>query len=153
MESMNWNTTALFLHAGVTIYMTGVIWFVQVVHYPLFNRVDSDRFTEFESNHQRLTGRVVMLPMLIELALAVLLVWFRPDLLSLAGLALLVTIWLSTVVFQIPAHRRLAQGFDDETHRRLVGTNWIRTLAWSLRTPIALAMLWNQSQSSFGVSP
>lgn len=25
----------LFAHAAATLYMTGVIWFVQIVHYPL----------------------------------------------------------------------------------------------------------------------
>ncbi len=29
----------LILHAGATLYMAGVIWFVQIVHYPLFSRV------------------------------------------------------------------------------------------------------------------
>ena len=32
----------LQLHALATIFMAGVIWFVQVVHYPLFRAVGRD---------------------------------------------------------------------------------------------------------------
>lgn len=35
-EARQW---LLLVHAAVTLYMTGVIWFVQVVHYPLFSCV------------------------------------------------------------------------------------------------------------------
>ena len=42
---------------------------------------------------------------------------------------------------QVPCHSRLAQGFDEPTWRRLVATNWIRTVAWSARMPLALMLL------------
>jgi hypothetical protein len=29
----------MLLHLAATLYMVGVIWFVQVVHYPLFSKV------------------------------------------------------------------------------------------------------------------
>jgi hypothetical protein len=35
--------------------------------------------------------------------------------------------------------RALARGFDADVHARLVGTNWIRTAAWSAR---ALLLAW-----------
>jgi hypothetical protein len=34
---------------------------------------------------------------------------------------------------QIPLHNQLALGFDLSVHRKLVATNWWRTIAWSLR--------------------
>lgn len=55
-----------------------------------------------------------------------------------AGLALLAVIWLSTAVLQVPAHGRLAGGFHPHHHRFLVRTNWIRTVGWTLRVPVAL---------------
>ena len=33
------------------------------------------------------------------------------------------------------------QGFDAAVHRRLVRTNWIRTVGWTLRGALAVAML------------
>jgi hypothetical protein len=51
-------------------------------------------------------------------------------LLSLAPLGLN---WLSTWRVQVPLHERLSSGFDVHAHQRLVGTNWWRTLSWTVR--------------------
>jgi hypothetical protein len=44
-------------------------------------------------------------------------------------------------VLQVPCHRTLERGFDPAVARRLVATNWIRTVCWSLRLLVALALL------------
>lgn len=123
--------------------MLGVIWFVQVVHYPLFAKTGRSEFGAYEQQHTALTAWVVAPPMLLELATAVLLFWLKPTGVSTGqlsiGLALLVVIWLSTALIQVPCHNRLSQSFDAAVHRRLVVSNWIRTIAWSLR---ALLVLW-----------
>ena len=75
----------------------------------------------------RRTGRVVALPMLLELATAIAVVWVLEGALTWAGLALLTVVWASTGLWQVPAHRRLEDGFDTLIHRRLVDTNWVRT--------------------------
>lgn len=129
------------VHAAVTSYMTGVIWFVQVVHYPLFARVPSPAFAEYERRNTLLTGFIVGPPMVAELAAAGWLLVMRPGLLSTVGAALLAVIWASTALLQVPAHARLEQGFDGAVHRRLVRSNWIRTVAWTARTVIAAALL------------
>jgi hypothetical protein len=131
----------LLVHAASTLFMVGVIWFVQLVHYPLFARVERAAFTRYELEHTRLTGRLLALPMLAELATVLALVWRLPGALTGSGLALLSIIWVSTWCWQVPAHRRLQAGFDAATHRRLVSTNWVRTVAWSVRGIIALALL------------
>jgi hypothetical protein len=51
-------------------------------------------------------------------------------------------IWASTALLQIPAHGRLASGFDASAAATLVSSNWIRTVAWSARGAIVAAMLW-----------
>lgn len=123
--------------------MLGVIWFVQVVHYPLFAKTGHAEFSAYEQQHTALTTWVVAPPMLLELATAVLLFWCKQTGVSTGqlsiGLALLVVIWLSTALIQVPCHNRLSQSFDAAVHRRLVVSNWIRTIAWSLR---ALLVLW-----------
>lgn len=125
------------LHLAATLFMAGVIWFVQIVHYPLLARVGGSRFVEYEQAHTRLTTWVVGPPMLIELATGVLLLWVRPAGVSpaqaIAGAALLAVVWLSTALVQVPCHERLSRAFDPAAHRRLVTTNWVRTVAWSLR--------------------
>ncbi|QVL30370.1 hypothetical protein KIH39_16095 [Telmatocola sphagniphila] len=132
------------IHVASTLYMVGLIWFVQVVHYPLFALAKGDEFENYIRTNMRLTSWVVILPMVAEGGSAIALFWFRPagistELLS-AGLGLLVVIWASTFLLQVPCHERLANGFDPEVHRRLVRTNWIRTIAWSLRGILVLTM-------------
>lgn len=132
------------LHLTATLYMVGVIWFVQLVHYPLFARVGTSEFAAYERAHARRTGWVVAPPMLAELVTAVLLLWVRPAGVPLwaagAGLALVVVNWVSTWAVQIPCHDRLTRGFDAVVHRRLVTTNWLRTAVWSLRGLLVLGM-------------
>jgi len=133
----------LMTNLAATLFMTGVLWFVQVVHYPLFSMVGRSVFPTYEERHAALTTRIVGPPMLVELATAVLLFWIRPTAVSTVslsiGLALLAVIWLSTALVQVPCHAALKRGFDAAAHRRLVWTNWVRTAAWSLR---GLLVLW-----------
>ncbi len=134
----------LFLtHLTATLFMVGVIWFVQIVHYPLFDRVGPSVFTAYSDAHSRLTTYVVGPPMLLELSTGVLLLVFRPANVPAAmpwvGLALIIVIWLSTAFLQVPRHEVLGAGFDAVTHRGLVVTNWIRTVAWTLR---GILILW-----------
>ena len=134
--------TALPLaHAAATLYMTGIIWFVQLVQYPLFNRIGQERFAEYENNYTSRTGWVVGPAMLIELATAIALIYFQHNWVPWIGFALLTVIWGSTIFRQIPQHKRLEKGFDATTQQKLVRTNWIRTLAWSARAVIALIIL------------
>jgi hypothetical protein len=138
-------TRTLFLvHVGATLFMVGLIWFVQVVHYPLFERVGEHGFAVYERLHTLRTTWVVAPPMLVEAATALLLLTRRPAGVSstqvLVGLGLLVVIWLSTAFLQVPRHQQLAGGFDPAVHHALVLTNWLRTLAWSARGVLVLSM-------------
>ena len=57
------------LHLIPTTFMAGVIWFVQVVHYPLFRGVGEHAFRCYEERHTVLTTWVVLPPMVAELCL------------------------------------------------------------------------------------
>ena len=133
----------LLVHLAATLVMVGVIWFVQIVHYPLFSRVGSSGFAFYSDAHSRLTTYVVGPPMLIEAATALLLVFRRPEDIPLAaalvGLALVGVVWLSTALLQVPRHSTLGSGFDHAAWSSLVLTNWVRTVTWSAR---GLLVLW-----------
>ena len=135
----------LLLHAAATLFMTGLIWFVQVVHYPLFARVGDDGYAGYQAAHVRRTGWVVAPAMLAELVSGVALLWLRPGGVPAAwiwlGLGLLAVVWFSTALVQVPRHDALAAGWDERAGRELVGTNWLRTIAWSVRALLVLAML------------
>jgi len=134
------------LHAAVTWFLAGLIWFVQVVHYPLFGRVGREGYAVYQREHERRTSLVVVAPMLVELATAILLAVRPPavpqaELVTRAGLGLLAVVWASTFLLQVPEHRRLEGGFDAAAHRQLVTTNWVRTAAWTARAVLAALLL------------
>lgn len=143
MDATNPAITLLILHAAATGFMVGLIWFVQIVHYPLFSAVGDEQFPRYAIAHQTRTTFVVMPPMLVELITAALLLTVDvvPPNLALLGLGLLIAVWISTFAVQVPCHARLARGFHAPAHRALVATNWARTILWTARLPLALWVL------------
>ncbi len=138
-------TLVLIVHALATCMMAGVIWFVQIVHYPLFGAVGEDRFADYEQRHQARTGIIVGPLMLAELAAAIILLAMVPAgvprWMPLVGMVMLALIWLSTFGVQVPLHQKLSRGFDARAHGLLVATNWGRTFLWTARGVLALVML------------
>ena len=127
----------LSAHLFTTFAMTGIIWFVQIVHYPLLSKMPREGFSMIEREHCDRTGVVVGPLMVIEaFTLGMLLLQGVISPLFFLSALLLGIVWLSTIIFQIPCHRSLLGGWDAQVHRRLVLTNWIRTAAWTLRSVI-----------------
>ena len=126
--------------------MCGLIWFVQVVHYPLFASITGAGSREHAIENQRRTGPVVIPFMAVELAAAAALAVWPPAGVGrgpgLVGLALIAVIWLSTFFVQVPLHGRLARdGHSAAVVDSLVRSNWIRTIAWTARAILAVWML------------
>jgi len=124
----------LLAHAAVTWALVGLIWVVQLVIYPAFAMVGSERFQRYHEAHTRSITWVVAPLMLAELGTAAWLLHL--ELREPAFLWALVPLgfnWLSTMLVQVPLHEGLAQGFDPAAQQRLVMTNWWRTAAWTSR--------------------
>lgn len=126
--------------------MTGLIWFVQVVHYPLLSRLGEAYFLPYHRMHCERTGYVVGPLMLVELGSAAALVYLLTPgsarTAAWAGLLLLGVIWASTALVQIPQHNRLSVlGADPATLAALVRGNWLRTAAWTLRAVLVTPLL------------
>jgi hypothetical protein len=133
------------LQLVVTLSLVGLIWFVQIVHYPMLRDRGAVPFSSVHAEHSSRTGWIVAPLMITELVAAVsLLVYGDPPLAGLtrAGLVLVGVLWASTFLIQVPLHRVLARGWNADAHRRLVRTNWIRTAAWSGRGFLVLVMAW-----------
>ena len=60
----------LLTHAAATLFLVGLIWFVQIVHYPLMARVPVSEFAAYEHEHQNPTTFAVAPTMLIEVLTA-----------------------------------------------------------------------------------
>ena len=134
----------LFTHVAVTWSMVGLIWVVQLVHYPLMAVVGSANSVGYQQQHVRRIGWIVMPLMVVEflsvVAICMASVHLSAPWLAWAGATLLGLIWIVTASCSVPAHGVLQAGFQMSAHQHLVRTNWLRTMGWSLRGCIALAM-------------
>ena len=135
---------ALMANTAATIFMVGLIWFVQRVHYPLLSHVDVDQQISVGAEHQRRTGQVVGLPMAVEGVSTLVLLVNRPDQvaweLPWIGAILLAVSLGSTVFLSVPLHQKMVSHPNAEIGKKLVATNWPRTISWSLRGVICIAM-------------
>lgn len=135
----------LVVHTVATLAMVGLIWFVQIVHYPLLAQFGSHTSTSVAEEHQRRTGFVVALPMAVEGITTLALLVDPPSSVWIGwpwiGAVLLAMVLASTVLLSVPLHARMARSHDERTGRRLVLTNWPRTVGWSLRGAISAVML------------
>lgn len=124
------------------VFMTGLIWFVQVVHYPLLAKVGGDG-TAYQTAHMTRTTWVVAVPMLAEAGTCVALAIMNvgPSWQRWPATALLAIVWAATFFLLVPAHETLARGFDADVHTRLVSANWIRTVAWTARAALCVAAM------------
>ena len=68
----------LLVHLTATLVMVGVIWFVQIVHYPLMAQVPRSGFAAYERDHQRRTTFVVAPAMLVEAVTAAMILAIPP---------------------------------------------------------------------------
>ncbi len=139
------NYLPFFLNISSTWFMVGLIWLIQIVHYPLFKYVGKNEFQTYHNEHSVIITPLVGTVMIIELISSILLVFFSPKNVSLSipiiGVILVFIIWASTTFLQIPQHNALAKAYELEAHNILVQTNWIRTIAWSMRGFLLLYML------------
>ena len=137
MLAMSAPHVILLLNVVSTWFMVGLIWFVQIVHYPLFSGVPPEPFAAYHRRHVRRTTWVVAPVMLVELSAALALLWLRPIAVpawvAWAGLALLAAAWGSTWLLQIPRHNELATCYAPAPHAALCNSNWLRTAAWTAR--------------------
>jgi hypothetical protein len=125
--------------------MVGLIWVVQVVHYPMLSVFSQHSPAIAVVDHQRRITWVVGPLMAVEGVSALILLFDRPSTMGvltawvaamLVGLAL-----VSTVLIQVPLHAQLAVAHDAEAARRLIASNWVRTVAWTAKGLLLLVVL------------
>ena len=120
------------LFASFNAGLLVLIWLVQVIIYPgMHNWVTS----EFSEIHRVYTRKItfIVTPLMLGQALCALLMTIRaPDVLLVLQLILIAFVWGVTAFISVPLHRRLSGGHDNRVIDRLIKTNWLRTMGWSL---------------------
>jgi hypothetical protein len=134
----------LLANLSVCLVLVGLIWTIQIVHYPLFARVGPDTWSAYHAAHNARITLLVGPLMVAELLLALGLVAVAPSGqrgAALVAAALVGVVWLCTMLVSVPIHGRIAAEPDAEGIAALVRTNWIRTIAWTLRGGLLVAWM------------
>ena len=142
----NYYSLTFIINTAASFYMLGVIWQIQILQYPAFQLIDARSFAKHHAFHTRRISYVVILPMLLELGSSFLLLFmnFEPhNTINIIGFLLVISIWTSTFFIQVPLHEKLknSEGDLSENIKRLITTNWLRTLLWSLKAGLAVLAL------------
>ncbi len=128
------------------VFLTGVIWIIQVVQYPFFAQIGAENFPNYHASHTFWITPVVAPAMIIELITSMFLIIYPSEnidsKLFWLGLILTLIVWASTFFLQVPMHEKLAQGFDADAHKFLVNSNWIRTITWTLHSFLVVYFVW-----------
>lgn len=127
-------------------YNLGLIWFAQLVVYPLFAKVGA---AEYVAYHKFYSSRIpipVILPGFANFLLPIALILYRsesvPLEIALANAACGLLSLVVTVALEIPRHARLEKGGkQEEVIQELIHYNWPRTLGIMGSAFLTLMML------------
>jgi len=122
------NDLFLAVNAGMFVLMR----LVQIIIYPGMHGWQHDQFVRLHWAYWRQIFCIVVPLILAQAALALLLFLQEPHPLLMSQIALMIFAWLITFAYSVPAHKRLQKGYNKRAVNRLVRTNWLRTIAWSV---------------------
>jgi hypothetical protein len=130
----------------LAIYNAGGMTTLQLQHYGIYPAVGQEHFAGYVRANNRAAPLPTIVPAMLLLLSSLLLMWQRPGFVrpseAAAGLGLNLVALVSTFVWQRPIQSRLAQnGYDEADVRRLIATNWIRTIAHWLIALLATTIL------------
>ena len=132
---MNTNHIIFLAHLISTSIMVGVIWVIQLVHYPSFHFIDKNIYVAFQKFHMDRISIIVIPVMLAELITGIMLFLDKSSKNSILVISfiILILIWIITGTLFTKAHNKLIIGYQELVVNQLVIMNWILTLLWTLR--------------------
>jgi hypothetical protein len=118
----------------LAIYNAGCMTVLQLQHYGIYPSVGKENFANYMRANNRAAALPTILPAMLLLLSSLALMVQRPGFVrpyeAAVGLVLNLVALLSTFVWQRPIQGRMAEsGYDEANIRRLIATNWIRTIA------------------------
>ena len=129
------------IHFLSTSLMVGVIWIIQLLHYPTFHFIEKENYTTFQDFHMNRVSFIVVPTMITELVSGILVVLTLPKFfLFKISLGILASIWIVTFLFFTKLHQSLTVGYDEVLVNKLVRLNWLRTALWTARLLILFIM-------------
>ena len=133
---------ALMIHIISTSIMVGVIWVIQLVHYPSFKYVNESDYIIFQKYHMSNISNIVFPVMFTELITALIILFFgEKSLFFVLSLICLFLIWVMTGVLFTKYHSILKEGKDLMIIEKMIKANWIRALLWTMRLIMILFVI------------
>ncbi len=134
----------LLLQLVATAMMTGILWLVQRVQYPLFLGLNEGHFSKWHDLHSARITWIVAPLMVLELAVSLAFIFLNKINLwqNIFVFFMTCTIWAITFFISVPKHEKLAQkGFDQAVILSLIRTNWGRTLVYTIKLFFVIYLL------------
>ncbi len=141
------------IHALVSIIITAIMWYIQVVHYPMLRFVEADHFEHY-NRELKMKNTLLFFPLFsleIFTSVALLLSFtmvsdFTTSVQNqffLVGFSLILLFVLHLINFQLirPLLSSLQTDTNGKKHQQLLRMQWIRTLGWTIRMIILLSMI------------
>ena len=123
----------------------GLIWTIQLVHYPSMKYIPKDRFPEYHNFHSIRISILAIPLMFAELFTSIILLYQNLNnaiqTIFIVNLILVLMIWLSTFLIQVPLHNVLSKEKNTEKLSKLIFSNWIRTILWTARSILMILFL------------
>jgi hypothetical protein len=125
----------------VAAVLAGLIFTIQLVHYPLFALVGPREWERYGAEHRRRITWLAAPLMIANVGLAVALLADGGSALRMANACLSAGAFAITGLVFAPMHGRLEQQASAAGVRRLVRANWLRTTAWTAQVIVAIALI------------
>ncbi len=126
--------TIILIQCAAFWFMAGVTWTLQILNYPLLEKINSGTFASYQEAHNKRFGKVMIPGVLVSVLTTILLFFNLPFAVSFTvpviQTIILLIITGSAAVYAAPAHKRLEKNFDQVPVRSLIMTNWLRLFAW-----------------------
>ena len=136
-------TVIFLINLFSSLFLCGLIWLVQMVHYPIFHRLDKNEFINHMEFHQKRISYIVVPLMITELVTSGVLSFISEQfqILHISGLILVLLVWMATFFYSVPLHSALMDGYSRKSVNKLCSTNRIRVFLWTVKAVLSLYIL------------
>ena len=137
-------SSIFIINLVISFIATGLIWTIQLVHYPSMKFIPEEKFTAYHNFHSQRISILAIPIMLIELFTSLELFYQNGSSYNhifTINLILVISIWISTFLIQVPMHNTLSSAKNARVLNNLILSNWIRTILWTAKSLLMVSCL------------
>ncbi|MEP6690527.1 MAG: hypothetical protein ABJD07_05185 [Gemmatimonadaceae bacterium] len=138
--------TTFVIFFFLAVYNAGCMTALQLQHYAIYPLVGRESFANYMRANNRAAAVPTIVPAMLLLISTIVLAIDRPAFIHATEMAIAVALnflaLASTILWQRRLQAEMAvSGYDEQKVRRLIGTNWIRTVAHLLLALLATGIV------------